>query len=198
MKSALLATVALCASCCSVPAGSARIESQLNVWRVVGDTGSGSATPIRVEDGVVWFLTAAHMLPSTSWRVIARDGRTLDDGVLLSKHPDEDALILVFPLEPGETVGVVPLSFEPLSLGAEVFGSGFAGGTPHQWLTEGLVSGSRRTTTPIAPGDSGGGLFDQQGRQVAILVGRYSVTDAHLAAVVPLAAIEDWLRENLK
>lgn len=180
-------------------APSPRIEATSNVWKVAHEVqGRASGVPIAVRDGELWLLTARHVPGDenhTEWTATHRDGASLGEGRVISVHPDEDSAILAFPLE-GLEPFIVNLSFEPLELGETVYGAGW-GGSAFLWLTTGLVSGLDRTSSQIALGDSGGGLFNEEGELIAILVGR-STYAAHMTWVVPLVDIEEWLKKNLQ
>ena len=194
----LAISVCLAAACCfAPPSDSPRMEATGNVWQLKGPHSRGSGVPIGIHDGELWILTAKHLPKfdtATGWTAEHRDGTTLGEGHVIGLHPTEDAAILAFPL-PDDEPFIPHLSFTPLELGEQVYGAGWGGGY-YLWLTTGLVSDEDRVTSQIAPGDSGGGLFDEEGRLVAILVGRYG--DAHMAAVVPLADIEEWLKNLLR
>ena len=200
MKFLALSAV-LAAACCNPPSDSARMSATGNVWQLKNEfTGNkASGVPIAIRDGELWILTAKHVpdvMAARGWTAEHRDGTALGEGRVISLHPDEDAAIMAFPL--GDYVPrLAKLNYDPLELGAKVYGAGWGGGY-YLWLTTGLVSGEDRVTAQIAPGDSGGGLFNEEGELVAILVGRYAARDAHMAGVVPLADMAGWLQKNLE
>lgn len=190
--------VALVAACCTVPPSDVtRIEATANVWQLQNTftNGRASGTPIRIHKGELWLLTARHV-PETpaalGWVAIHRDGTKTEEGRVVSLHPEADAAVMAFPLPEDFTPMLITLGYEPLELGRKVYGAGWGGGW-QLWLTEGLVSAANRVSSQIVPGDSGGGLFNQEGAQIAILVARGSQFDAHMAFVLPLAEIRDWL-----
>ena len=163
-------------------------------------SGGASGVPVAIRDSELWLLTARHVTGDvnlTDWTATHRNGAALGEGRVISLNDDGDSAILAFPMPEGLEPFTVNLNYAPLELGAQVYGAGW-GGSYHLWLTQGIVCGADRTTTQIVWGDSGGGLFNEQGSLIALLVGRYAQYDAHMASVLPLADIEEWLKKNLE
>ena len=193
----ILAVLAVLAGCCAHPPSNApRIQAAANVWKIAGPGVSGSGLPIVAPVGEVWFLTAAHVFDAGPgpWTASNRAGEKLEAGYLVSRHPTEDAVILGFASDyPAQAHDI---DFEALEFGEKVYGAGWGGGYG-LWLTDGLVSAARRTTTPIFGGDSGGGLFDEEGALLGMIVGRGDIHAAHHAFVIPMAELRDWLEPQL-
>lgn len=189
-----LALVAVLAGCSALPiSNSERIQAAGNVWQFQSPNSRGSGMPVGVQNGNLIFLTAAHleMFWPGEWDVMSKDGIFLTGGVVIERCPDQDAMLVAFPIaDDFELPPLHRLNFAPLEFGEEVYGAGWGGGWG-LWLTEGLVSDANRVTSPISPGDSGGGLFNDEGELIAILVGRGP--DAHHAWVVPLSDLDGWL-----
>ena len=190
----------LIASCCSVPRS--YTEATNSVWQLWNTFtgGRASAVPIAIYENEVWVLTARHVpnaVAPLGWFAKNRDGDKLEEGRVVSLHPVYDAAIMAFPIPDGLDPPITKLNYEPLKFGDRTYSSGWGGGH-FLWVTVGIVSGPNRVTVQIAPGDSGGGLFDEEGNLIAILVARGSNVDAHMAFVVPLSNIELWLKKNLE
>jgi hypothetical protein len=164
----------------------------------------GTAFPIdcrKVEGGYrVTFLTAGHCLWGLSKSQIGDSSglHVRDSGTDLRTHGTHDAgtISFVFP----SPIPTVPLRFTDLTLGEEVWVSGY-GGDPILWITEGLASAPNRITAPIWPGNSGSPVLDRDGRAVGIVIEIHvgsgvigaPVFIPHQAVIVPLSLIRDWL-----
>lgn len=93
-------------------------------------------------------------------------------------------------------------SFSDLKVGETVYAIGSPSGLQNT-LSEGIISGLRdidgikniQTTTPISPGSSGGGLFDEQGRLVGITT--KGVSEGSLNFAISIDEIDDVLRRKL-
>ena len=111
---------------------------------------------------------------SSSAVVILANGDSYDDVTVIDYDPRRDLVLLKVK---GEGLPTVAMGdSDSLVVGDEVFAIGTPRGLA-QTLSSGLVSAIRdfdegyrriQTTTPISPGSSGGGLFDDGGRLVGI------------------------------
>ncbi|AKF09480.1 HtrA protease/chaperone protein [Sandaracinus amylolyticus] len=119
-------------------------------------------------------VTNHHVLgDATSARVTMRDGRTFDRVRVLATDPSNDLALLAID---AEGLAAVPLAAdEDVQIGATTFAIGSPLGLDHT-LTQGIVSAIRdesgttmvQTQAPIAPGSSGGPLFDDRGRLIGV------------------------------
>lgn len=191
MRSAILVLAAL--TSCVAPDHSL-VESQ-SVWQIFTATGRASAVPVAVEEGMLIFVTAAHVgTPDGSWTLKDRHGDVLEPVVHIEVHPTEDVRLIAVPV-PANPPTLVPLAQDDPSFGDTVYGAGWGGGW-YLWLTKGIVSSPNHATTQTAAGDSGGALLDPSGRLVGVLVGRLAEYDAHMGAFVPVSAVREILEKS--
>ena len=133
--------------------------------------GSGSGFVVSSEGLIV---TNHHVIGgAASARVVLRDGRTFDTVSLLASDPANDLGVIQID---AQNLPVAPLApnGEP-TVGATVFALGSPLGLDHT-LTQGIASAIREESgttfvqmqAPIAPGSSGGPLFDTFGRVVGV------------------------------
>lgn len=153
----------------------------------------------------VLILTAAHVtdlaekLPFTVEITAELKGNTLRDGHVVSGHSDEDASIIEF-------FSVLPVMVaqideeEPILLDI-LYSVGYAGGQGDRWISNGLSSGYSRTTCKGAPGDSGGAIFNAQGKLVGIIntLGQLwsGQLICHHIKYAALTDLSEWLDEHL-
>lgn len=200
MRLVAIAAVLLATSCSNTPSNSARIGAAGTIWQIQGPLSRGSGVPVGVEDGELLLLTAAHIdvpleLPQpgpTTWSALNRHGSILLGGRIVEKHPELDAMLMAFPLAGHPAPRLVELGFEELEFGEDVWGAGW-GKSVALWLTEGLANDARRVSAEANPGDSGGGIFDTEGRLRALILG---ISDPHATYqvwVLPLGEIREWL-----
>ncbi len=137
------------------------------------DAREGSGSGFIVErEGII--VTNHHVIGgAAAARVTLRDGRTFDHVRLLAIDPANDLGVLAID---ATDLPVAPLAPSgELAVGATVFAIGSPLGLDHT-LTQGIVSAIRgesgttfvQTQAPIAPGSSGGPLFDELGRVVGV------------------------------
>lgn len=133
-------------------------------------------------DGVV--LTNRHIIEHMEIiRVVTADGTRYAGKVMWrSEEKDDLAVVRVFDImgEYSATYEQKPLNLHvarlrcsPLSVGDNVFTIGHPYGTPAA-LARGYVSGvgvprALRLAIPVYPGNSGGGVFDEDGRLVGLI-----------------------------
>ena len=168
-----------------------------DVWQLRCPFGGGSAVPFKTTESEVWFLTATHVVMKAPgpWMVISRHGEVITDGFVIAKHYRADVSIISFILPPSyPTISTNQIDFEPLLPGQEILSVGWGGGQLY-WITEGVCSHSHRVSAPIVPGDSGGGVFDTDGKLRGIISG-YGAA-AHQSFIVPTHSIESWLKSFL-
>ena len=129
--------------------------------RSVQITSTGSCSGVILQTNLV--LTAAHCIGS-SVKVAGKEATVFkkDDKLDL-------ALLLV------ETIVIERILVSDLLVGDDVFVWGHPLGSPNLVFSKGYVSviqfGSSYTTTVVAPGSSGSGVFDKSGRLVGIVGG---------------------------
>lgn len=135
--------------------------------------GQGSGFVVDAEAGLV--VTNEHVLSGATEAVVqTRDGRRLGPVRVLRLDAANDLALLELPL--GGSLPEAPLA-DPGAhgVGARTWAIGAPLGLEHS-LTEGIVSGHRdvqgtrflQMQTTIAPGSSGGPLFDDHGRVVGV------------------------------
>ncbi len=149
-------------------------------------------------------VTARHLVEGIDTLVVSDiDGRTWDAHVLGSDTRDDLALLEV----PDARFAPVTLgSAANLAVGDPVLAIGNPYGMGHS-VSTGVVGGSNRRVVgadgvaigpdqgflqlsiPLNPGNSGGPVFDQNGRAVAILSGTHAQGQA-IAFAVPIEALE--------
>jgi serine protease Do len=119
-------------------------------------------------------VTNHHVIDgASSLQMVTKDGATFDDvSVLVDDARDDLALLSV----PGKDLAVAPLAGpKPVAVGARAIAIGCPLGFEYT-LTEGIVSAHRniegtrflQMQTGIAPGSSGGPLFDQNGNVIGV------------------------------
>jgi len=172
-----------------------------------GPRGTGSGTVIS-EDG--WVLTAGHVgqQPGRALQVILWDGTSLP-GITAGQHfgPDGDVGLVKIDA-PGRTFAFAPLGrSSDLATGDTVIALGHPLGPElRPWrpppLRVGRVLGRDgpmfAIDAPLSPGDSGGGVFDLEGRLVGVNSAASERPDLNLAATVEGAeARMESMREGL-
>jgi hypothetical protein len=138
------------------------------------DTPTGLGSGVIVDPtGIV--VSNLHVVDDSSKALVTlANGDAYDDVTVIDYDPRRDLVLLKVK---GDGLPTVTLGdSESLVVGDEVFAIGTPKGLA-QTLSSGLVSAIRdfgegyrriQTTTPISPGSSGGGLFDEGGRLVGI------------------------------
>jgi S1-C subfamily serine protease len=172
-----------------------------------GPRGTGSGTIIS-EDG--WVLTAGHVgqQPGRQLTVILSDGTSLP-GITAGQHfgPDGDVGLVKIDA-PGRTFAFAPIGRSAdLATGDPVIALGHPLGPElRPWrpppVRVGRVLGRDGPTfaidAPLSPGDSGGGVFDLEGRLVGVNSAASERPDLNLAATVESAqARMESMREGL-
>lgn len=131
--------------------------------------------------------------------------RVSPDYILTAQHvaPDSphhnrlDIALVSEPIKPGEATA--RLSFRQPQEGEELMVIGFGGDGQTRWSSKGLQSDqSCQCTCNGWYGDSGGGVFDESGRLIGIMVGldrdmQHHETVSHHLEYVPLHDAKRWL-----
>jgi hypothetical protein len=157
------------------------------------ETPQGQGSGVLVADNLL--ATNAHVvLGSTTVKV--RQGKVTWEAEVLAA--DEDRDVALVRVEELERVPVTLRVAPPLAVGEKVFAVGAPRGMDFT-LSDGIISGLRKlddgqdwvqTTTPISPGSSGGGLFDEHGRLVGLTT-MVRLDAQNLNFAVPVAAIRE-------
>ena len=154
--------------------------------------GMGSAVAIAPR----LLVTACHVVASATGVTIARDsGKRVVKIDTVTPDPDHSRDLCL--LTTDEALPAVPAVIAPIDsvkVGEKVYAIGSPLGLELS-LTDGLVSALRvaqnetlpdiQTTAAIAPGSSGGGLFDEDGRLVGVTVAIASKETDNLAFAYP-------------
>ena len=196
------------AACCAPPQ-SVPIVELISVWELESGIGFGTGFPISCEPraGGGWtvtFLTAKHLLHSSRtapYKALHQDGRTLDKGLELSRHPSLDAATVAF--STARWLRPLPLCYDDLEAGDRVYSAGYQGAESLGiWITAGLASARDRTSAKAYPGGSGSPILDRHGRvrgvAVRLGIGRNRWTGLpefimHHNTCVPLSDLREWL-----
>lgn len=143
-----------------------------SVVEVKTDVGQGSGVIVQPQ-GLI--ITNAHVVGSaTRVEVINSSGTSMSAEVLTSDE-FQDLAVLRPAGNPGPGVEIVDDSVGPPSIGSSVFAIGSPFGLQNT-VTAGVVSAFRgeqgrpliQFDAPVNPGNSGGGLFDLEGRLIGI------------------------------
>jgi S1-C subfamily serine protease len=143
-----------------------------SVVEVKTDVGQGSGVIVQPQ-GLI--ITNAHVVGSaTRVEVINSSGASMSAEVLTSDE-FQDLAVLRPAGNPGPGVEIVDDSVGPPNIGSSVFAIGSPFGLQNT-VTAGVVSAFRgeqgrpliQFDAPVNPGNSGGGLFDLEGRLVGI------------------------------
>ena len=183
-----LAAVALAAAAAGAPAPTASTPAQVfaraapSVWMVQASHASPSSADIGsgVEVGVRTLVTACHVVDgATTVKVTHDQGKTSFPVSQVTRDPGKRDLCM---LTVDEDLTGAPVAVAPIAgvvVGERVYAIGAPLGLELS-LTEGLVSALRpmpnealpkiQVSATTAPGSSGGGRFDDQGRLVGLTV----------------------------
>ena len=143
-----------------------------SVVEVTTDVGQGSGVIVEPQ-GLI--ITNAHVVGSAKRvEVTNSSGASMSAEVLVSDG-DQDLAVLRPAGTPGPGVTIVDDSAGPPNIGSSVFAIGSPFGLQNT-VTAGVVSAYRgeqgrpliQFDAPVNPGNSGGGLFDLEGRLVGI------------------------------
>lgn len=213
-KMLLLLSLIACASAPSMI--DERPTSAKKTWHILSpEGGTGSAFPVQsveIQDGL-WqtlFLTAAHMAQGqdVGWQAQMNQntGTLIKGGVLLSKHPERDAALVLFISE--DSIPVMPLTRGLPSIGDDLWVVGYPKGGPFV-ISNGQYSGPFREyftmSAPLFSGNSGGPVLDSDGAAVGIAVALEQVYTStrlgdtvmlpiyHVSYFTPIASITTWL-----
>lgn len=148
-------------------------RAESTVWMVVvlsdNSNTQGSAVAV-THDRLV---TNCHIFQRPGKLLIIKDEIKIE-AKLIARHKATDRCLLQASLPLGSFVqGVRP--FSKLGVGERTYSIGSPRGL-ERTLSEGIISGLRanganqyvQTTTPISPGSSGGGLFDESGNLIGV------------------------------
>ena len=175
----LTATVSLAIICACTVAAQSALRPR-DIYRIAAPAVVTIDTPTGLGSGVIVdaagiVVSSLHVVDdSSSAVVILANGDSYDDVSVIDYDPRRDLVLLKVK---GDGLPTVAMGDgDSLVVGDEVFAIGTPRGLA-QTLSSGLVSAIRdfgegyrhiQTTTPISPGSSGGGLFDDGGRLVGI------------------------------
>jgi serine protease Do len=143
-----------------------------SVVEVKTDVGQGSGVIVQPQGLIV---TNAHVVGSARRvEIINSSGASMSAEVVVSDE-FQDLAVLRPAGDPGPGVAIVEDSVGPPNIGSSVFAIGSPFGLSNT-VTAGVVSAFRgeqgrpliQFDAPVNPGNSGGGLFDLQGRLVGI------------------------------
>jgi len=137
------------------------------------ETNGGTGSGVVIAPSLVY--TNVHVISSASYINVYAEGKKYR-ATVLAADAERDACILNV-----NTSSLKPIKgtrfFAELKIGEKVYTLGNPKGLKHTF-SDGLISQKRlnfenygaviQTTAPIAPGSSGGGLFDSQGRLIGI------------------------------
>jgi len=188
-----LLSLLLLAACASVPP---QQTARNSVVYVATDTGHGSGVVINEKCA----LTAAHVLDGAKEFILMGEDDAPHIAAIAAVDTDKDIGVVCaaksLNAPPVQMVDKMPPDWTP------VFTIGFP--IDKKWiLTEGRYQGDSTTTTPVAPGSSGGGVFTEDGKYVGFIdaLALYSspvgVLDfPHLATIIPVTDIRTFLDAN--
>jgi len=188
-----LLSLLLLAACASVPP---QQTARKSVMVVQTDTGHGSGVVINDKCA----LTAAHVVNGAKELVLIGNDTKPHVAAIAAVDTEKDIGVVCaaksLNAPPVQMVDKMPPDWTP------VFTIGFP--LDKEWiLTEGLYQEDATTTTPVAPGNSGGGVFTKDGKYVGFIdaLSLYQsplgVLDfPHLASIVPVTDIRTFLDAN--
>lgn len=171
---------------------------------------AGSGSPVAKVGDRVAFLTAAHVIDGEDGlSVLTLDGQRFDV-IHAEQCPGFDAAIVWARMPDARPL---TLRYETPAFGEEVYASGWADGVALV-LSHGYVCGRVRNldpwtgsltfTAPVFLGNSGGPIFDPQGRVVGVTRMMFFAWDKehgtrvpYLCGMVPVGDFEKWLAEAL-
>ncbi|HLK25944.1 MAG TPA: serine protease [Caulobacteraceae bacterium] len=179
----------------------AKVQGSIWVVRVRDASGSG-ALGSAVEIGPRLLVSACHVVQgATSVDVVRESGMRIVPIATITRDPDHDRDLCL--LTAKEDLGGAAAEIAPIAE-VKVGEAAYAIGAPlglELSLTDGLVSSLRhlngeplpdiQTSAAIAPGSSGGGLFDDQGRLIGVTVAIASKETDNLAFAYPA----EWVAE---
>jgi len=134
-----------------------------------------SLSPVTGERSATWLVTNAHVVSSAT-RVVGLSGDRRFD---ITVEYSDPVLDIAFLLADADWIPIAEISTESPLVGTEVFAIGSPRGLTNT-LSSGIVSGRRefsglpalQMSASIAPGSSGGGLFDSTGKLLGITTAR--------------------------
>jgi S1-C subfamily serine protease len=134
------------------------------------------------------FVTARHVLDGPGWKMAKSTSRALvamasgtwGAGEVVARHQNLDLVLLWVPRESGQGTFVEPVArAADVSEGEPVFVIGHPEGLRFT-LSTGIISRTEdniiQMSAPVSPGNSGGPVFDEHGKLVAIVT---SMVDKH-------------------
>lgn len=159
---ALLLCAALLSACVSAPPTSPYVTARHQT--VLVDVGDGHGTGVVLNDNCV--LTADHVVNGEDAIVVQTDsGRSVPVKIALEEQALDIAVVCA-----AESLGAPHITFAKKM--PEVYDEVFALGNPlneHNVMTKGAYQGDSIITAQVAPGNSGGGVFDMQGRYIGFV-----------------------------
>lgn len=199
-----LALAAVLAGCTAAPTVDSKRPERIleSVWMIRTPLGAGTGTVIRcAPEGshyVVTLLTAKHVVKMKGIPLIMeRDDQGHAGGVVKALHATLDVAVVEFRVS--APLPVADVFYGDLRVFQVVHGAGYA--AFEFWVSSGLVSADDRATIHAAPGDSGGPVFDEDGRLVGVIshlnVMRHNRSMVfHHVHFVPVSKLRQWLAEH--
>lgn len=154
-------------------------------------TSAGSGVIYGTDGNVTYIVTNFHVIENaTSFKVILYDGTTIDDVQLVGGDDEEDIAVLMLKGSNYKLATLREITEEStIKLGETVFAIGNPLGKLGGSVTKGIISCLNReisidnkvmslmqTDVAINSGNSGGGLFDINGRLIGIVNAKVSAT----------------------
>ncbi|MQB00679.1 MAG: trypsin-like serine protease [Actinobacteria bacterium] len=211
----LALVVGALASCAPISPSSAQFEQsrsqsvRIEVYYGDGDETGGLGSGVIVANEGRLVLTAKHVTEGAQKIVVALDDRTKYEGTVVWAAKDADLALIKLkgcgklPEEPTLRVRTDPQLGEPIYVIGNPLGV-------HAILTQGHVASERIdggdlfVDVSIAPGNSGGGVFDANGKLIGIVVaavvwrnGGTSVSLSGVNVAIPVAVICGELKKDL-
>lgn len=184
----------LLAACASLP--STHFSSALDST-VYLETSDGSGTGVVISDHCV--LTVQHVADQPTIQATTHAQHTVTMNVVAT---DVARDIAVACSSDTLVATVARLARKAPDLYAPLFTIGYPLAF-REFLTQGLYEGSDKMSVPTAPGNSGGGVWDDSGRVVGLVdaiavypINGHAAAFPHLAMMVTIADIRDFLDTN--
>ncbi|KAL3285994.1 hypothetical protein HHI36_000507 [Cryptolaemus montrouzieri] len=157
---------------------------EASLFQVYNGTIWGTAILINKEKGIL--ITNAHVVDPTSTNTLYRNNESIPCDVVYSSSGDQlDIAVLRAKRELKGSFQAIRFSRRTIQCGDSVYAAGFPifakETTPSPTLTRGCISQVHpqmvKTTCSIYPGASGGGILDEDGCLLAIIVCNAKITD---------------------
>lgn len=198
MRAVLIILLSLLAACASAPQGQALYTSANAQTYLVGNE-LGHGTGVLLNRNCV--LTAAHVVDGAKNVQLVDDKRHATQGTRIVQDEDSDIAVVCSDADlrgvPVTVACAMPERYEP------VFTIGFPMGYDRV-LTTGIYELNALITASAAPGNSGGGVFNQQGQYIGFVdtLTLYPTSNGgalafpHLIGIIELDKIKSFLQTN--